>query len=270
MTCEVRHSKKSGKHALIASMNNAGGITIIHTQVSRLFDVLSGMLSHSKICNRLRILRGVKIMVASQVMEPEFPLQHPVSKRDVNSRIRSVVLDIRARHGAMRILGIGRGAQPMCHHFRDAGYSVGFMEFDNNSSSHSAESTAMDNHDSPFIDPSPVLGMPFEMAISIESERLFSEPSSLVNTAAMKLEEGGILVVSIPYSGYLKNLMSSFQDWWKFAFSWAWNSSYLQQWSKKCLVMLLESHGFKVIEYIGVRGPSLEWEVLMLVAKKVD
>lgn len=209
-------------------------------------------------------------MVASQVMEPEFPFQHPVSRRDVDSRIRSVILDIRARHGAMRILGIGRGAQPICHHFRDAGYSVGFVEFHNNRPSCSAEATAMENYDSPFIDPSPVLGMPFEMAISIESERLFSEPSSLVEVAAMRLEEGGILVVSIPYSGYLKNLMSSLHAWWKFAFSWAWDSSFIQQWSKKCLVMLLESHGFKIVEYIGVRGPSLEWEFLMLVAKKID
>ncbi|CDH44103.1 hypothetical protein BN874_1510001 [Candidatus Contendobacter odensis Run_B_J11] len=37
---------------------------------------------------------------------------------------------------------------------------------------------------------------------------------------------------------------------------------------KKCLTALLKSHGFTVVEFIGVRDSSLQWEALILVARK--
>lgn len=192
----------------------------------------------------------------------------PMNKPHLNPRLQSVVLDIRARHGAQRILGIGRGAQSLCHHLRAAGYSVGFVEPDNSLAAYAAETAAVNEYCSSLIDPSPIPGMPFEMAIRIETDQWFSEPSSVVEIAAAKLKEGGILVMSMPYSGYLKTMMATLQGGWKSAFSWARDSHGIKHWSRRRLIVLLESRGFKVIEYIGVRNSSLQWETLILVVRK--
>jgi hypothetical protein len=175
---------------------------------------------------------------------------------------------MRARHGAQRILGIGRGAEPLCHHFRHAGYSAVLVNPDDIHESSAAESTLMSSPLS-FIDPSPVKGAPFDMAISIESHEAFIRPSTAVSTAAAKLDQGGIYIVSIPYGGScLRGLLSVMSRWWRCRPFGGVGRNHFQCWSRQYLTMILKSHGFAVVEFIGVRGASLQWEALILVAKK--
>jgi 2-polyprenyl-6-hydroxyphenyl methylase/3-demethylubiquinone-9 3-methyltransferase len=90
----------------------------------------------------------------------------------------------------------------------------------------------------------------------------------VIKQASTRLQPGGVFVLSIPYSGYLKNLLMTMRDWLKPPFFIPWDGGYIQRWSQKCLTTLLEAHGFTVVELIGVRGSSLQWESLVLVARK--
>jgi hypothetical protein len=210
-------------------------------------------------------------MVASQTIKSNFLYQCSAEKAtDMNPRIRSVVMDIRARYGAMRILGIGHNAQLLCHDLYHAGYSVAGMEPDESATAQPAPSAPINRSFRRLIDSSPIKDAPFDMAISIEFGDSPAMPSILIQLAAMKLQYGGVFILSIPYGGYLKNLLTTMREWLTPPYFIPWDGGYIQRWSKKCLTTLLEAYGFTVIEIIGVRGSSLEWESLILVARKTD
>ncbi len=201
------------------------------------------------------------------------PSSEPLSLRptgyiepgEVNPRIRSVVMHIRARYGAIRILGIGQSAQPLCHDLHQAGFHVAGIETDDSNATPINHSVRRR-----LIDSSPIKDAPFDMVISIELGQPFSMPSLLIKLASTKLEDGGIFILSIPYSGYLKNLLLTMRDWLTPPFFTPWDGGYIQNWSQKCLTTLLEAYGFTVIELIGVRNASLQWESLILVARKTS
>ncbi len=202
-------------------------------------------------------------------IEPDFSYQGEAAEAgSVNPRIRSIVLDIRARYGALRILGIGRGVQPLCYDLYHSGYSVAGIETDETDAACQAPSTPINRSCRRLIDSSPIKDAPFDMAISIEFSEPSSMPSVLIQLAAMKLQYGGVLILSIPYSGYLKNLLLTLREWLMPPYFIPWDGGDIQRWSKKCLTTLLEGYGFTVVEIIGVRGSSLEWESLILVARK--
>jgi 2-polyprenyl-6-hydroxyphenyl methylase/3-demethylubiquinone-9 3-methyltransferase len=208
-------------------------------------------------------------MVASQMIESNFLYQRGhEDTASMNPRIRSVVMDIRARHGAMRILGIGHSAQLLCHDLHRAGYSAVGLDLEESKAINQTSSAPINRSFRPLIDPSPIKDAPFDMAISIELGESPLMPSILIKLAATKLQYGGVFILSIPYGGYLKNLLTTMRDWLTPPFFIPWDGGYIQRWSKKCLTNLLEAYGFTVVEIIGVRGSSLEWESIILVARK--
>ncbi|MDG4555216.1 MAG: hypothetical protein P9E24_13375 [Candidatus Competibacter sp.] len=211
-------------------------------------------------------------MNASQVFEPDSSYQPNMELFDLNPHIRSVVLHIRAHHGAMRILGIGRGALSLCHDLRHAGYAVASMEPEESGATGPAGLHPAAPAYPPLIDPhtGPNETAAFEMAISIESSAPFSRPSALVKLAATKLRHGGILVLSMPYGGYLRNLLITAREWWNLPRFAVWDGGHMQRWSRKCLTTLLKSNGFTVVELIGVRNRCSHWEALILVARKIN
>ncbi len=202
-------------------------------------------------------------------VEPDFSHQDKAAEAgSVNPRIRSIVLDIRARYGALRILGIGRSVQPLCYDLYHSGYSVAGIEADETNAVCQAPSAPINRSFRRLIDSSPIKDAPFDMAVSIEFSEPSSMPSALIKLAATKLQYGGVFILSIPYSGYLKNLLLTMREWLTPPYFTPWDGGYIQRWSQKCLTSLMESYGFTVVEIIGVRGSSLEWESLILVARK--
>jgi len=208
-------------------------------------------------------------MTINPPVEPSFFYQYKAGEvANVNPRIRSVVMDIRARYGAMRILGIGRSVQPLCHDLYHSGYSVASIEADETNAVCQAPSAPINRSFRRLIDSSPIKDAPFDMAVSIEFSEPSSIPSVLIELAATKLQYGGVFILSIPYSGYLKNLLLTMREWLTSPYFTPWGGGYIQRWSQKYLTTLLEGYGFNVVEIIGVRGSSLEWESLILVARK--
>ncbi len=211
-------------------------------------------------------------MNASQVIKSVSSHQPGAEPSNLNPRIRSVMLHIRAHHGAMRILGIGRGALPLCHDLRHAGYTVVSTEPEESGAATTAEFPPAVRSYPPLVGPhsDSVKAASFDMAVSIESGEPFSRPSALVKLAATKLQPGGIFVLSMPYGGYLRNLLITAREWWNLPRFGVWDGGHMQRWSRKCLTMLLKSHGFTVMEFIGVRNGCSQWEALILVARKID
>lgn len=211
-------------------------------------------------------------MRASQVIESDSSCRLATQPPCLNPRIRSVLLHIRAQYGATRILGIGRGALPLCHDLREAGYTVASTEIEEGGTANPTEFKSRIRFYPPLVDfrPGPIESTAFEMAVSIESNESFSKPSALVKLATAKLQNGGIFVLSVPYGGCLKNLLIAAREWWNLPRSVVWDGGPRRRWSKKYLNALMKSKGFTTLEFIGVRNRCSRWEALILVAKKTD
>lgn len=119
-------------------------------------------------------------------------------------------------------------------------------------------------------DPAPVLaGQPdkFDLVVSTEViEHLYS-PALLPRFAARVLKPGGVLIVSTPYHGYLKNLALSLADKWDDHHTPFWDGGHIKFWSRRTLSELLRREGFEVHGFHGVGRLPFLWKSMILVAR---
>lgn len=109
----------------------------------------------------------------------------------------------------------------------------------------------------------------FEAVISTEViEHLFS-PHQLPIFCRGLLKEEGILIISTPYHGYLKNLVLSLFNKWDHHHTALWEGGHIKFWSRATLSKLLEKNGFKIEEFYGVGRCNFLWKSMIIVARKV-
>jgi 2-polyprenyl-3-methyl-5-hydroxy-6-metoxy-1,4-benzoquinol methylase len=173
-----------------------------------------------------------------------------------------------------RVCDLGSGNGALVSTLQQAGYYAAGVEYDK-------EGVALSRKNYPEInfynlgvqdDPAQILateGQPFDAIVSTEViEHLFS-PHLLPNFARQVLVEGGHLVISTPYHGYLKNLALSLFNKWDTHHTVLWHGGHIKFWSRNTLTQLLEQNGFEVVGFHGVgRFPYL-WKSMILVAKAV-
>jgi len=111
----------------------------------------------------------------------------------------------------------------------------------------------------------------FDAIMSVEVVEHLFEPRRFVASAADALRPGGILVLTTPYHGYLKNLTMAVTGKLDAHFTALWDGGHIKFWSKKTLTQLLEEKGhFRVEGFRGVgRVPGL-WKSMVLVARRTS
>ena len=77
------------------------------------------------------------------------------------------------------------------------------------------------------------------------------------------------MIVTIPYHGYLKNLVLSLLGKWDYHHTAFWCGGHIKLWSVKTLTKLLEEAGFEVVSMRGLGRMPWLWKSMILVAKKV-
>lgn len=187
--------------------------------------------------------------------------------------IAPIILKLLRGIKVKRILDLGSGNGALCSMLNMAGYESVGVEYDE-------AGTAIARLSYPNIsfynfgvqdDPERLLAKEplFDAVISTEViEHLFS-PNLLATYAARVLKDQGILIISTPYHGYLKNLALSLVNKWDDHHSPLWTGGHIKFWSRATLTELLTSNGFEVKEFYGVgRAPYL-WKSMVLVARKI-
>jgi len=104
--------------------------------------------------------------------------------------------------------------------------------------------------------------------ISTEVIEHIYDPRSFLRNAFDLLKPGGVLVISTPYHGYLKNLALAATGKLDRHFTALWDHGHIKFWSRSTLSRALTEAGFTDIQFQGAgRAPYL-WKSMVLKATR--
>lgn len=182
------------------------------------------------------------------------------------------ILSVLKELGVKRVLDLGSGNGKFCSELYRAGYEAVGVEYDKEGVN-IARSNYPDVHFYNYgvqDDPADLLAQErsFDAVVSTEViEHLFS-PHLLPVYAKAVLRDGGYLIVSTPYHGYLKNLALSVLNKWDSHHTVLWHGGHIKFWSRATLTKLLEEKGFDVISFSGVGRYPYLWKSMVLIGQK--
>lgn len=108
-----------------------------------------------------------------------------------------------------------------------------------------------------------------DVIISTEVIEHLYDPKAFLRNGHDLLKPGGMLLLSTPYHGYLKNLLLALTGKLDQHFTVLWDHGHIKFWSRKTLTEALEQAGFGDVEMIGSgRFPWL-WKSMVLRARKL-
>jgi 2-polyprenyl-3-methyl-5-hydroxy-6-metoxy-1,4-benzoquinol methylase len=110
---------------------------------------------------------------------------------------------------------------------------------------------------------------PFDAVVSTEVIEHLYDPIELFSFARGILTDRGILIISTPYHGYLKNLALSFANKWDFHHDPRRAGGHIKFWSKRSLTAAIDCSGFKTEAFFGAGRIRWLWKSMILVARKV-
>lgn len=91
----------------------------------------------------------------------------------------------------------------------------------------------------------------FDAIVCVEViEHLYS-PARFVMRAHEALRPGGLLIVSTPYWGYLKNVVLALTNRMDRALTALWEGGHIKHFSRTTLTKLMEQQGFQTVKFIG-------------------
>ena len=210
--------------------------------------------------------------MSRNVIESRAEYIHDAAPEFFDRDLYPAVLALVRRHNCRHVLDIGCGVGTLCRRLRENGCEVVGMD-------PSASGVATAQRIVPqarfyelgvYDDPAHITEGAFDCAVSTDVIEHLFKPAALPRFAAAKLKPGGLLSLSTPYHGYLKNLALSLFDKWDSHFTPFWDGGHIKFWSRSTLSQLLAQNGFQVVAFRGVgRVPGL-WKCMILVARKVD
>jgi 2-polyprenyl-3-methyl-5-hydroxy-6-metoxy-1,4-benzoquinol methylase len=108
----------------------------------------------------------------------------------------------------------------------------------------------------------------FDIIISTEVIEHLYAPHHLLLLADELLANDGLLIITTPYHGYLKNLIISVFNLWDKHFTPLWHGGHIKFWSYRTISNLLNDNGFYITEFHGVGRFSFLWKSMVIVCKK--
>jgi len=83
------------------------------------------------------------------------------------------------------------------------------------------------------------------------------------------LKPNGVLIVSTPYHGYLKNVTVALTGRMDAHFTALWDYGHIKFWSQRTLTILLQEAGFRMVRFQGVGRVPFLWKSMIIVARRM-
>jgi 2-polyprenyl-3-methyl-5-hydroxy-6-metoxy-1,4-benzoquinol methylase len=109
--------------------------------------------------------------------------------------------------------------------------------------------------------------VPFDTLITTEVIEHLYNPEAFIDFCKQQLKQGGELIVTTPYHGYLKNLMLSIFNKWDQHMNPLWLGGHIKLWSRKTLTKVLTNAGFTVTEFKGCGRFPYFWMSMIIKAR---
>jgi 2-polyprenyl-3-methyl-5-hydroxy-6-metoxy-1,4-benzoquinol methylase len=110
---------------------------------------------------------------------------------------------------------------------------------------------------------------PFDVVLSCEVVEHVFDPHVWADACYAALRPGGMLIVTTPHHGYVKNLLLSLMNGWDRHWRALETGGHIKFWSRRTLSELLESHGFRLEQIFGIGRPWPVWASLVVIAAKI-
>lgn len=107
----------------------------------------------------------------------------------------------------------------------------------------------------------------FDAVVATEVVEHLYSPHELPQFASKILKPNGLIILSTPYHGFLKNLALSIFNKWDSHFTALWHGGHVKFWSKSTLSTLLNNNGFEIIHFSGVGRIPFLWKSMIIVAR---
>ena len=106
-----------------------------------------------------------------------------------------------------------------------------------------------------------------DAVISTEVIEHLYHPRGFVKNIRGLLKPGGIVVITTPYHGYLKNLALALTGKMDSHHTALWDHGHIKFWSQKTLTALLEEAGFQDLQFAGAGRLPWLWKSIVLRAR---
>jgi len=120
-----------------------------------------------------------------------------------------------------------------------------------------------------YDDPKQIEEDNFDVVVSTEVVEHLFYPRYLPRFAKAKLKSGGLVILSTPYHGYIKNLVLSLTNKWDSHHTALWDGGHIKFWSCRTLTTLLEEEGFRFEQFIGCSRIPYLWKSMVVVGRKI-
>jgi 2-polyprenyl-3-methyl-5-hydroxy-6-metoxy-1,4-benzoquinol methylase len=113
-----------------------------------------------------------------------------------------------------------------------------------------------------------VVAQPVDCVVSLEVIEHLFYPRMLFEQSRRVLKDGGYLILSTPYHGYLKNLATSVLNRWDRHFGVIDDGGHIKFFSNRTLTAMACSSGFKYPRFLGVGRLPWLWKSMVMVLQK--
>ncbi len=109
----------------------------------------------------------------------------------------------------------------------------------------------------------------FDVVVSVEVVEHLYDPGAFVERLRAATRSNGLLVLTTPYHGYLKNLALALSNRCDSHYNSLSTGGHIKFWSRRTITKLLEAGGFSVVRVSGVGRLPFLWKSMVVVARPV-